>query len=150
MFDGFIKTAAVTPKIKVADCIHNAAAICNGIDEAVAAGAKLIVFPELCMTGYTCEDLFWQETLLDGARQGLHQVIFHSRGKDALIFVGLPWERMGSCIMRLRPCAAGVCWGLSLSPAFQIIMNFMRRGTLSRDVGRWNGWTTKGARCRLA
>ena len=53
MFDGFIKTAAVTPKIKVADCIHNAAAICNGIDEAVAAGAKLIVFRELCMTGYT-------------------------------------------------------------------------------------------------
>ena len=62
MFDGFIKTAAVTPKIKVADCIHNAAAICNGIDEAVAAGAKLIVFPELCMTGYTCEDLFWERT----------------------------------------------------------------------------------------
>lgn len=107
MFDGFIKTAAVTPKIKVADCIHNAAAICNGIDEAVAAGAKLIVFPELCMTGYTCEDLFWQETLLDGARQGLHQVIFHSRGKDALIFVGLPWEKDG----KLYNAAAAVCSG---------------------------------------
>lgn len=107
MFDGFIKTAAVTPKIKVADCIHNAAAICNGIDAAAAAGAKLIVFPELCMTGYTCEDLFWQETLLDGARHGLRQVILHTRGKDALIFVGVPWEKEG----KLYNAAAAICSG---------------------------------------
>lgn len=107
MFDGFIKTAAVTPKIKVADCIHNVGAICRGIDEAVAAGAKLIVFPELCMTGYTCEDLFWQETLLDGARHGLRQVAAHSRGKDALVFVGLPWEKDG----KLYNAAAAVCDG---------------------------------------
>lgn len=95
MFDGFIKTAAVTPKIKVADCMYNAEIICERIDEAVAAGAKLIVFPELCLTGYTCEDLFWQELLLEEAKNALYQVILHTRKKDALVFVGLPWEKEG-------------------------------------------------------
>ena len=95
MFDGFIKTAAVTPKIKVADCMYNAEIICERIDEAVAAGAKLIVFPELCLTGYTCEDLFWQELLLEEAKNALYQVILHTRKKDVLVFVGLPWEKEG-------------------------------------------------------
>lgn len=95
MFDGFIKTAAVTPKIKVADCMYNAEIICERIDEAVAAGAKLIVFPELCLTGYTCEDLFWQELLLEEAKNALYQVILYTRKKDALVFVGLPWEKEG-------------------------------------------------------
>lgn len=93
MFDGFIKTAAVTPKIKVADCIYNAAQVCLELDRALEAGAKLIVFPELCLTGYTCQDLFWQELLLEEARRALKQVVSHTRGKDALVFVGLPWER---------------------------------------------------------
>lgn len=95
MNDGFIKTAAVTPKIKVADCIHNAAQICKHIDEAVEHGAKMIVFPELCITGYTCEDLFWQETLIKEAKHALYQIVFHTHEKDALIFVGLPWEKDG-------------------------------------------------------
>lgn len=107
MFDGFIKTAAVTPKIKVADCIYNAAVICRGIDEAAEAGAKIIVFPELCLTGYTCEDLFWQDLLIEEARHALHQIVFHSREKDALIFVGLPWEKDG----KLYNAAAVICGG---------------------------------------
>lgn len=107
MFDGFIKMAAVTPKIKVADCIHNAAMICKGMDEAAAAGAKIIVFPELCLTGYTCEDLFWQDLLIEEAKHALHQIIFHSREKDALIFVGLPWEKDG----KLYNVAAAICGG---------------------------------------
>ena len=61
MRDGFIKVAAVTPEIKVADCVHNAAHICSGMDRALEQKAKIIVFPELCMTGYTCGDLFWQD-----------------------------------------------------------------------------------------
>lgn len=107
MFDGFIKTAAVTPKIKVADCTYNARQICERIDEAAAAGAKIIVFPELCLTGYTCQDLFWQEVLLEEARHTLHQVVFHSKGIDALIFVGLPWEKNG----KLYNTAAAFCNG---------------------------------------
>ena len=67
MRDGFVKVAAVTPKIRVADTKYNAKVICDGIKEAAEQGAKVIVFPELCITGYTCEDLFLQETLLAGA-----------------------------------------------------------------------------------
>ena len=58
MRQGFIKAAAVTPKIRVADTRYNAKEIGRGIEEAVRRGAKLIVFPELCLTGYTCGDLF--------------------------------------------------------------------------------------------
>lgn len=107
MMDGFVKVAAVTPKIKVADCIYNAEEICKGIDTAAAAGAKVIVFPELCITGYTCEDLFWQETLLRGAKEALKKVISHSEGTDALIFVGTPWEYAG----KLYNTAAAICDG---------------------------------------
>ena len=66
MQHGFVKVAAVTPEIKVGDPYYNAEQICNGIDEAEQKGAKIIVFPELCLTGYTCQDLFLQETLLEG------------------------------------------------------------------------------------
>ena len=102
MFDGFLKTAAVTPDIKVADCIYNAGQICRGIDEAVE-----IVFPELCLTGYTCQDLFWQELLLAEARKALGTILDHTKGKDALVFVGMPWEKE----QKLYNVAAVLCDG---------------------------------------
>ena len=71
MKDGFIKAAAVTPKVQVADPEANAEEIIRLAAEAAAGGAKLIVFPELCITGYTCGDLFLQELLLRGAREAL-------------------------------------------------------------------------------
>ncbi len=93
MQHGFIKVAALTPKIKVADPYYNAQLICDLIDEAEEKGAQIMVFPELCITGYTCQDLFLQETLLEKAKDGLRQIIAHSDGVDALIFVGLPFEK---------------------------------------------------------
>ena len=90
---GFIKVAAITPKIKVADPYYNAQKICEGIDEAEQAGAKIVVFPELCLTGYTCQDLFLQETLLEAAKDGLRQIIAHSDGVDEITFVGMPLEK---------------------------------------------------------
>ena len=107
MKDGFIKVAALTPKIRVADCDYNAAKICLMIDEAWKEGAKLMVFPELCITGYTCADLFWQEALLQEAKHELYHIMLHSREKDALIFVGLPWEKDG----KLYNVAAAICNG---------------------------------------
>ena len=95
MFDGFIKTAAVTPHIRVADCGYNGEQICREMAAAVQAGAGIIVFPELCITGYTCGDLFWQELLLSEARHTLQQVISGTEGVKALVFVGLPWEKDG-------------------------------------------------------
>lgn len=95
MRDGFIKVAAVTPEIAVADCDWNRTEICRRLEEAYAQGARIIVFPELCITGYTCGDLFWQAALLDGARHALHHIVADTAGHDALVFVGLPWEKDG-------------------------------------------------------
>ena len=74
MRDGFIKIAAATPDLHVADCEYNAAEIVKQAKQAAARGAKLITFPELCLTGYTCGDLFLQETLLEGALKALETV----------------------------------------------------------------------------
>lgn len=93
MKHGFIKTAAVTPNIKVADTEYNARQICLKLAEAAAAGAKIIVFPELCITGYTCGDLFLQELLLTKAKESLFTVAKQTLTTDALVFVGLPLVR---------------------------------------------------------
>ena len=92
MKHGFVKVAAATPDIKVADCIYNAQSICRDMKKAAEQGAKIVVFPELCLTGYTCSDLFWQERMLDAAKEGLRKIIKTSLTLDGLFFVGLPWE----------------------------------------------------------
>ena len=90
MKQGFVKVAAVTPDIRVADVEFNKEQICRKMDEAAASGAKIIVFPELCVTGYTCSDLFTQDVLLDHAREVLTEIAAHTRDMDALVFVGAP------------------------------------------------------------
>ena len=90
MKDGFIKVAAVTPKVKVADVDYNCQEICQWIDKAMAEGVKVMVFPELCITGYTCQDLFLQDRLLEEALEGLQTISARTKDVDALIFVGLP------------------------------------------------------------
>lgn len=95
MKNGFIKVAAVTPKIKVADTEYNAKSICEELKECYAHGAKIIVFPELCLTGYTCGDLFLQGLLLKKAMEALFIVAKATVGVDALVFVGLPVEKDG-------------------------------------------------------
>lgn len=92
MKHGFVKVAAATPDIKVADCTYNAESVCRDMKKAAGQGAKIVVFPELCLTGYTCSDLFWQEHLLDAAKEGLKKIIKTSLAMDGLFFVGLPWE----------------------------------------------------------
>ena len=90
MKQGFVKVAAVTPDIRVADVEFNKEQICRKMGEAAASGAKIIVFPELCVTGYTCSDLFTQDVLLDHAREVLTEIAAHTRDMDALVFVGAP------------------------------------------------------------
>ena len=92
MKNGFVKMAAGTPKIQVADCIHNTEEILRLIGEMDAEGAKIMVFPELCITGYTCSDLFWQNVLLESAKNRLLWLAEQTKDVDALIFVGLPME----------------------------------------------------------
>jgi NAD+ synthase (glutamine-hydrolysing) len=107
MKDGFVKVAALTPKIKVADTRYNAALICGQIKEACETGAKIIVFPELCITGYTCGDLFLQDALLSGAMEALMQIAECTQEADALIFVGMPL----ACHGKLYNVAAALCHG---------------------------------------
>ena len=95
MEQGFIKVAAVTPKIKGADPGYNAERICECLQEAYERGAKIIVLPELCLTGYTCGGLFSQELLLEEAKKALTVVTEATSDRDALVFVGLPVERDG-------------------------------------------------------
>ena len=95
MRHGFVKVAALTTKIKVADTAYNADVICDAIAQAAAGGAKVIVLPELCLTSYSCSDLFLQEKLLSGAKEGLKKIASFTSFIDALIFVGMPLEYRG-------------------------------------------------------
>lgn len=90
MKHGFIKVAAVTPDIRVADVAYNQEQIIEKMKEAAKLGAKLIVFPELCVTGYTCSDLFEHEILLNAAKQALFEIAKETKAMDALVFVGSP------------------------------------------------------------
>ena len=90
MTDGFIKVAAGTPKIRVADCAHNGAQVAQLMGQAAQQGVKVLALPELCLTGYTCADLFLQDALLDGAEQALVRVMEETAGLDLLAALGLP------------------------------------------------------------
>ena len=90
MKQGFIKVAAVTPDIRVADVWYNCEEICRRMKEAEKAGAKIIVFPELCLTGYTCGDLFTQDILLGESRHAMRKVANETRNTGCLVFVGMP------------------------------------------------------------
>ncbi len=118
MRQGFIKVAALTPKVTVADTQANRKEICRLMDEAEAKGAKILVFPELCTTGYTCGDLFYQQVLLREAKKELLAIAKYTQRKDYLAFVGLPLEYNG----KLYNVAAAVTQGkvLGLVPKTHI------------------------------
>ena len=90
MKDGYIKVAAATPHIKVADCTYNREQILKEIEQAAGQQVRLLVLPELCLTGYTCGDLFLQETLLQGAGEGLRWLLEKTKHLPMMIVVGLP------------------------------------------------------------
>ena len=103
MQDGFIKVASITPRVRVADVAFNVESCLAAIEEAAGnRGAKVVVLPELCVTGYTCEDLFWQDALLDAAERGLVSIAARTADVDALLLLGLP-VRVAS---KLYNCAA--------------------------------------------
>ena len=104
MRDGFISVAAGTPKIRVADCRYNAEQIFTLMREADKQGVKVLVLPELCLTSYTCGDLFLQDTLLQGAEEGLQTILEATRNLDIVTALGLPvWDKWDN---KLYNCAA--------------------------------------------
>ncbi len=90
MKDGFICVAAGTPKVRVADCRYNAEQIFTMMREAEKQGVKILALPELCLTGYTCGDLFLQDTLLNGAAEGLRTILEATRHLEVLTALGMP------------------------------------------------------------
>ena len=87
---GYVKVAAAVPRVKVADCKFNAREIEKEIIIAEGKGVKIIAFPELCVTGYTCGDLFAQQLLLEEAEMGLIQIVSNTRQLDIIAILGMP------------------------------------------------------------
>lgn len=90
MKDGFVRVACATPRVKVADCAFNAEQVIALANEAAEKGAALAVFPELCLTAYTCGDLFTTDTLLSGALEALKTMLDGTKALQTLLVVGLP------------------------------------------------------------
>ena len=149
MKDGFLRVASATPHIKVADCTGNAQKIIAMSKEASANGASLVVFPELCITGYTCGDLFLQRALLNSAEENLKVIINETKDLDCVILVGLPVRANSG----LYNCAAVIYHGdlLGLVPK-KYIPNYsefyeLRHFTPAKDglidVGMFSGENTQ-------
>jgi len=107
MRDGFLKVAAGTPKIRVADCLYNAGQIIALMKQAAEQGVKVLALPELCVTGYTCGDLFLQDTLLDAAEAALGDILEETKQLDLLTALGLPVRHEN----KLYNCAAVILKG---------------------------------------
>ncbi|MDF3005993.1 MAG: synthetase [Oscillospiraceae bacterium] len=90
MKNGFIRVACASPELRVADCAFNAGKMVEALKDAMTKRVRLLVFPELSLTGYTCGDLFSQQVLLDGAQKGLRTLLRASVGYEMVIVVGMP------------------------------------------------------------
>jgi NAD+ synthase (glutamine-hydrolysing) len=107
MFEGYVPVAAATPVIRVADCAYNAGQALALIKKAARENVQLLCLPELCITGYTCGDLFLQESLLDSARNALDTLVKESENENVLVAAGLPLAHNG----KLFNVAAVFCRG---------------------------------------
>ena len=109
MKHGFIRVCAATPKIKVADVKYNSEQIIKSIKESYDYGSQLTVFPELCVCGYTCGDLFNQTALLDGVERAVTDICKATEGINALVFIGAPLR--GENRSKLYNCAIAISNG---------------------------------------
>ncbi|MBQ8948963.1 MAG: NAD(+) synthase, partial [Prevotella sp.] len=107
---GFVKVAAAVPAVKVADVEYNVQQIESLIAQAEGRGVEIMVLPELCLTGYSCQDLFKQQLLIDRAEQGVMVLLDFTRKLDIITVVGLPVEINGL----LYNCAAIIQGGALL------------------------------------
>lgn len=118
MKHGFITLSAGVPEVSVAAPTKNAESICRLIDEAYEKNAAVLTLPELSVTGYTCSDLFFSDSLIKSAERAVESIIEHTKGKKMLVFVGVPVSAYG----KLYNCAAVISNGelLGLVPKTNI------------------------------
>lgn len=112
MRHGLVRAAMITPRIRVADPEYNAEEILRTMREAAAGGAKILVYPELAVTGYTCGDLFLQRLLLEGAREAVRKIAEESADLDMIAFVGTPWAKDGQLYSVLAVISRGHLLGM--------------------------------------
>lgn len=112
MKDGFIKVAAMTPEVRVADAKYNGSQIRDMITQAAEDGIQVLVFPELCITGYTCGDLFSQKLLLEEAKNQLMHIAKHTMLLPLIAFVGLPIRYRGKLYNVAAAVSGGTVLGL--------------------------------------
>lgn len=139
MKDGFVRVAAATPDIRVADVEYNTGKICEAIGEACDHGAKIIAFPELCVTGYTCGDLFTQDILLREAKKALLQIAEYTKDRDILAFVGVPLSVDGKLYNAAAALNQGSVIGLTTKTFLPNYGEFyeMRQFTPGPDQARY-------------
>ena len=125
MNHGFIKVAVATPKIRVADVQFNTEACISLMNEATATGAKVVLFPELTLTGATCGDLFFSEKLISASLEGLKDLVYASAMSDTVVVVGLPIL----CAEKLYSCAAVIQSGQ--------ILGIVPKTNISAAQSRW-------------
>ena len=104
---GFIKVCAATPDMRVADVDFNTKKIIEAITESAENGSQLTVFPELCVCGYTCGDLFNQPALIKACETAINKIVAATKDLKTIVFVGAPIKAYG----KLFNCAVAICGG---------------------------------------
>lgn len=112
MNHGFIRVAAASPNIRLADCSYNTEQIINCIEKAEENQVKLMVFPELCVTGYSCGDLFLQDILLRHAMEEVKNIAKATDNKELITVIGFPYERQGKLYNTAAILSRGKILGL--------------------------------------
>lgn len=125
MYNGFVSIAAITPDIRVADVKFNTEACIRYAAEASEHGAKIVLFPELALTGASCGDLFFNESLITAALDGLKQFVYASSMTDSIYVIGVPM----ACGEKLYSCAAIVQGGQ--------ILGIVPKSNLRSEQMRW-------------
>jgi NAD+ synthase (glutamine-hydrolysing) len=104
---GLVRVGAASPKLSIADCNYNKNEIIKTIEKAHSLGVQVLVFPELCITGYSCGDLFYQKTLLKSAKEALTDIVCCTKDMNMFVAVGMPWV-LGNKIYNV---AVAICNG---------------------------------------
>ncbi len=145
---GFVRTAAATPRLRVADCAYNVDRLIEFMDQAKAQSVHVLVFPELAITGYTCGDLFHQPALQKSAREALGRLLEASKqGFAGLFIVGLPWLFGDQLYNVAAVCQKGALLGIvpkSYLPNYKEFyeVRWFTRGTQAgAGQAEWNGHT---------
>ena len=143
MKDGFIKVAACSPKIRLADTKYNADRIIDSIRKADGQGVKLLVFPELVLTGSTCGELFLQDTLLDSVLIQLKRIIDETKECTLVSVIGAPIKH-DDCIYNCAVVlAGGSAAGITVKRSINDQRYFSSPGAVIADMfselGTWFG-----------